>query len=849
ITHNAAFQVDDLDAYESDCDELNTAKVSLMANLSHYGSNALAEEQVKVLKEGQHVALKSKDNVSDSCAQSVEIDLLKQTLSENLKEKESLMQTNSVNSPEPTLSSRPTKVEVPKELPKVSMTELLNKKDFTEKETYVKLFRSFTTLEKHYISLEVDSQLNPEIFQQDNSVSNESAPSFDHYFELNELKAQSQEKDMVISKLKERIKSLSGQMKKDKIKMKLEEIETINIELDHRVSKLVAENEHLKQTYKQLYDSIKLTRIRSKEQCAHKDALRKLKGKALADDVVTSHSIAPEMLNVDVEPLNPRLLINRSAHSDYLKHTQEEAVILREIPLGNTKKDKIQRPPHGTQKNKVKAHPRTVKSSLKNKNGAVKPKRAASVQHYKLNVNSELKCVTCNGCMFFDNQDLCVLDFINTMNARVNLNLLRKVQREKFGNQQARITTTTKVPLRKPIALESDTPKPVASKTKSWLWHQRLSHLNFGTINHLARQGLVQGLAKLNFEKNHLCSNCAMGKRKKKPHKPKSKDTNQEKLYLLHMVLCSQMLVVNVNGKNSGLALHEMTPTTISSGLVPNPPSSTPFLPPSRIDWDICFDSILLNLSNARRAQCFERLGLMVIMKKKGLILKSLLPVARLEAVGIFLAFAAHMNMVVYQVDVKTAFLNGNLWEKVNLSQTNRFVDTDNPNHVYKLKTALYGLKQAPRAWYDMLSSFLISQDFSKGSVDPTLFIRREGKKLLLMSMMGKISFFLRLQISQSPRGIFINQSKYAFESLKKYGFNSCDPVDTPMVEKSKLDEDKEGKSVDQSHYCGTVNQGLWYSMDSSIALTAFANADHAGCQDTHHSTSGSMQFLGDRLV
>ncbi|GJY84883.1 retrovirus-related pol polyprotein from transposon TNT 1-94, partial [Tanacetum coccineum] len=163
---------------------------------------------------------------------------------------------------------------------------------------------------------------------------------------------------------------------------------------------------------------------------------------------------------------------------------------------------------------------------------------------------------------------------------------------------------------------------------------------------------------------------------------------------------------------------------------------------------------------------------------------ESFASVARLEAIKIFLAFAAHMNMVVYQMDLKTAFLNG-------------------------------------------------------------------------------------LQISQSPRGIFINQSKYAFESLMKYGFNSCDPVDTPTVEKSKLDEDKEGKAVDPSHYRGmidtllyltaikrifrylrgTVNQGLWYPKDSSIALTAFADADHAGCQDTRRSTSGSMQFLGDRLV
>ncbi|GKF23234.1 retrovirus-related pol polyprotein from transposon TNT 1-94, partial [Tanacetum coccineum] len=88
-----------------------------------------------------------------------------------------------------------------------------------------------------------------------------------------------------------------------------------------------------------------------------------------------------------------------------------------------------------------------------------------------------------------------------------------------------------------------------ASKTKSWLWHRRLSHLNFGAINHLARHGLVRGLPKLKFEKDHLCSACALGKSSKKPHKPKPKDTNQEKLYPLHMDLCGPMRVASVNGK------------------------------------------------------------------------------------------------------------------------------------------------------------------------------------------------------------------------------------------------------------------------------------------------------------
>ncbi|GJY13922.1 retrovirus-related pol polyprotein from transposon TNT 1-94 [Tanacetum coccineum] len=260
---------------------------------------------------------------------------------------------------------------------------------------------------------------------------------------------------------------------------------------------------------------------------------------------------------------------------------------------------------------------------------------------------------------------------------------------------------------------------------------------------------------------------------------------------------------------------------------------------------------------------------------------ESFAPEARLEVVQIFLAFAAHMNMIVYQIDVKTAFLNGILREEVYISRPNGFVDPDNPNHVYRLKKALYVLKHAPRAWYDLLSSFLQSQGFSKGTVDPTLFISRKGKDILL--------------ISQSPRGIVLNQSKYALESLKKYEIESCDIVDTPMVEKSKLDDDTQGKAVDPTYYCGmvgtlmyltssrpdlvyavcmcaryqarptvkhvhavkrifrylrgTVNRGLRYSKDSAIALTAFAVADHAGCQDTRRSTSGSMQMLGDRLV
>ncbi|GJX55506.1 retrovirus-related pol polyprotein from transposon TNT 1-94 [Tanacetum coccineum] len=170
-------------------------------------------------------------------------------------------------------------------------------------------------------------------------------------------------------------------------------------------------------------------------------------------------------------------------------------------------------------------------------------------------------------------------------------------------------------------------------------------------------------------------------------------------------------------------------------------------------------------------------------------------------------------------MDVKTAFLNGPLKEEVFVQQPDGFVDPDFPNHVYRLKKALYSLKQAPRAWYDKLSSSLIEHHFTKGIVDPTLFTRRHGDDILLvqiyvddiifgstkpvfakrfeklmkdnfkMSMIGEMKFFLGLQVHQSPRGIFISQSQYTLDILKKHGMEKCDTVSTPMAT-TKLDAD-----------------------------------------------------------
>nr|GEV78101.1 retrovirus-related Pol polyprotein from transposon TNT 1-94 [Tanacetum cinerariifolium] len=294
---------------------------------------------------------------------------------------------------------------------------------------------------------------------------------------------------------------------------------------------------------------------------------------------------------------------------------------------------------------------------------------------------------------------------------------------------------------------------------------------------------------------------------------------------------------------------------------------------------------------------------------------ESFAPVARMEAIRIFLAYAAHKGFTVYQMDVKTAFLHGSLKEYVYVCQPEDVIDANYPSHVYKLKKELYGLKQAPRAWYDELYTFLLQNGFSKGKIDLTLFTIRFDDDILVvqvyvddiifgstdpsyatlfsdlmksrfeMSMLREMTFFLGLQVNQTPSGIFINQPKYVHEILKKYGLNTYDIIGTPMDIKYKLDLDQIETSVDATKYrsmigalmyltssrpnivlatcvCtryqahptekylkevkrifhylrGIVNMGLWYTKDSGFELTGFSDADYAGCKDTFKSTSG----------
>ncbi|GJW54641.1 retrovirus-related pol polyprotein from transposon TNT 1-94 [Tanacetum coccineum] len=699
-----------------------TDTLTLTAELERY------KEQVKVLKEGQNVDLRSNNNVSDSSAQSVEIDRLKQTLSEHLKEKESLMQTvtllkndfkkeesrnidreialekkikqldnivfkrdqsaqtvhmltkpqffydhttkqalgfqnpfylkkaqqlrNSVNSPEPTLSSRPTKVEVPKELLKVSMVNTSLKKlkyhlagfDMVVKERtiptaitegswgfehtkacfrdeiipFVKVLKEFFNTFNQYLIDElskvqnffhqieqaveqhrVESKTFEEIFQRDNSFSNQSAPSFDQLFELNELKAQSQEKDTIIKKLKERIKSLSGKMNEDKIKKDLEEIETINIELDHRVSKLIAKNEHLKQTYKQLYDSIKPARIRSKEQCddlinqvnlksakifdlnaslwekvlvitARKDDLKRLKGKALVDNATVLLHLK-ELLSDFINNVNTRVKSKSIKKSSKKKVWKPTGKVFTNIGY-------IWRPTARTFTIVGNACPLTrittttevpLRKPTILDNEIPKPVvtlvYSQKPRKSKINVPASKSKVVQIVLWYLDfgyskhiTRDRSQLtNFVNKFLGTVKFGNDHVAKILGYGDYQIGNVTISRVYYVEGLGHNLfsvgqfyDSNLKVAFRQHT-CFIRNLEGVDEATIYILSRHGLVRGLPKLKFEKDHLCSACAMGKSKKKPHKPKSKDTNQEKLYLLHMDLCGPMRVASVNGKKS----------------------------------------------------------------------------------------------------------------------------------------------------------------------------------------------------------------------------------------------------------------------------------------------------------
>nr|GEZ95791.1 integrase, catalytic region, zinc finger, CCHC-type, peptidase aspartic, catalytic [Tanacetum cinerariifolium] len=614
VTINATYQADDLDAYDSDLqtDEPNLSSCTTIVEVSKELPKVNMElftsfdqcliDEVTEVQNGfkqielaveQHCEEKNKFQNKMGNVLQVNDRLLTQALSVKIM---NIVVHDNVKSACLNVDVCVHCVTIESEL----------RKDFIKKECYETLLQKYHTLEKHCISLEVNNQLKKEISQRNTLSSPESALTFAELFEINDLKAQAQAKDTVILKLKEKLHSLNGD-----------------------VTKLIAENEHL--------NSIKSSRVRSKEQCddlinkvnlksaevsdlnaslqekvlvitALKEQLNKIKGKAIITEVVSLNPIDPEILKVDVAPLVLKLCKYRTAHTDYIRHTQEEAATLREIveskkllnPLNtsldyarvnlvssasgsmsqdNTKKNRIRRTQRKAKKNKLEDHLRTVKSSS-NKKSVVVTKATLVVTNSVSNVNSDLKCDSCNGRTFTLVGNVCHLTRIATptivpprkpilivnstdkpvvtlvysrktkaANKKVPVNnstitkslVANKMEpKNSWGSSSSNVPSSLidwqfcdsdlevafrqhtcfirnlngvdlltgsrgnnlyTLPLQDMLASSPICLLFKASKTNSWLWHRRLSHLNFGAINHLARQGLVRGLLKLKFEK------------------------------------------------------------------------------------------------------------------------------------------------------------------------------------------------------------------------------------------------------------------------------------------------------------------------------------------------------------
>nr|GEW68046.1 retrovirus-related Pol polyprotein from transposon TNT 1-94 [Tanacetum cinerariifolium] len=256
--------------------------------------------------------------------------------------------------------------------------------------------------------------------------------------------------------------------------------------------------------------------------------------------------------------------------------------------------------------------------------------------------------------------------------------------------------------------------------------------------------------------------------------------------------------------------------------LVPSPYNISPFT----LKW------IFKNKNDEENTVIQNKSHLVVrgYRQEEGLDFKeSFAPVARMEAIRIFLAYSTHKSFTVFQMDVKTTFLHGTLKEDVYVYQPEGFIDADHPSHVYKLKKALYGLKQAPRAWYDELSTFLLQNHFFNGTIDPMLFIRCFDNNILVVQVYVDDIIFGSTHPS-TPDIVHTTCSCARYQAK---------PTEKHLKEVKRIFR----------YLQGTVNTGLWYTKDSGFELTGFSDADYAGCKDTFKSTSGGAQFLGEKLV
>nr|GEW76768.1 retrovirus-related Pol polyprotein from transposon TNT 1-94 [Tanacetum cinerariifolium] len=364
----------------------------------------------------------------------------------------------------------------------------------------------------------------------------------------------------------------------------------------------------------------------------------------------------------------------------------------------------------------------------------------------------------------------------------------------------------------------------LASPTQAWLWHRRLSHLNFDYINLLSKKDVVIGLPKPKYVKDQLCSSCELSKAKRSSFKSKAVPSSKGRLNLLHMDLCADAHVPSQ--QELDLLFGPLYDEFFNAGSNPKDTQPTmniqPTSSPSTPTYVLAEENNTIWKSVIRLQWLWKNKkdeDQTIIRNKARLVAKgyaqeegidfeeSFALVACLEAVRIFFAYASHKSFPIYQMDVKMAFLNGPLKEEVYVAQPDRFVDPDHQEKVYRLRKALYGLKQVPRVFE--------------------------------MFLMEEMKFFLGLQIHQSPRGIFINQAKYALEILHKHGMEKGQSIGTPMATKPKLDADLSGDPVDQTGYRSKIGSLMY--LTSSRPDIVQASAITISCNPVQHSRTKNI--------
>ncbi|GKB08865.1 putative ribonuclease H-like domain-containing protein [Tanacetum coccineum] len=485
-----------------------------------------------------------------------------------------------------------------------------------------------------------------------------------------------------------------------------------------------------------------------------------------------------------------------------------------------------------------------------------------------------------------------------------------------------------------------------ATLDESMLWHRRIGHINFKTINKLVKDNLVKGLPIKRFENDQTCVACLKGKEHKASYyilmplwkygslfdsslnntsndepQPSSdagkKDDesgidDQEKPKTFTQML--NVLGPNIN--TASINTGSININTTSPPVTTAPLEATyadffsdeteldmsnitntylvPTAPNTRIHKDHSLDHVIGDMQSGVQTRRMTRnkkdkRGI-VIRNKARLVIQGYTQekgidygevfalVTRIEEIRLFLTCTSFKDFVLYQMDVKSAFLYGKIEEEVYVYQPPGFEDPEFPDKVYKVEKALYGLHQALRAWYETLSIYLLDNGFQRGQIDKTLFIKRVKGDILL-----------------KDDGIFISQDKYVDEILKKFGFLTMKTTSTPMETSKPLLKDSEAEDVDVHLYRSMIGSfmyltasrpdimfavcacarfqvkpkvshlhamkrifrylkgqpkfGLWYPKDSPFDLEAYFDSDYAGACLDRKSTIGGCQFLGSRLI